>query len=363
MRIMRNKPPTDNITVTRALAELTARVPATWQVKPRLQAGRQQRPDAVVDVTAPDGRRTTLLIEVKRSLDPKDVDRAIEQLRRWAEDNPGALVVAAPFLGGRTRARIQALGAGYIDLTGNIMLSLDEPALYIEREGAAQNPDPRERPARSLKGAKAARIVRALVDFRTPLRTRQLAGLTGSDPGYVSRVLDLLDREGLIGRQPRGPVERVNWSELLVRWTQDYSVVESNRTSSYLDPRGLDALVGRLRDPRPDFPEKYALTGSLAVPRAAVVAPARMAMVYVDDAEQWAAQLSLTPTSTGANVLLIEPADTVAFERTREVDGLRYVALSQAAADLLNGPGRNPGEGEALLAWMRENESEWRVQV
>jgi len=321
LRMMRNIPPSDNTIVARALAELTARVPATWQVEPRLQAGRQKHPDAVVDVIAPDGRRTALLIEAKRNLDPKDVDRVIEQLRRWAEDIPAAPVVVAPFLGGRTRAKIQAARAGYVDLTGNIMLSLDEPALYIEREGAAQNPDPRERPARSLKGAKAARIVRALVDFRVPLGTRQLARLAGTDPGYVSRVLGLLDREDLIGRQPRGPVERVKWSELLVRWTQDYSVIESNRTFSYLDPRGLDALLERLRDLQPDSGPKYALTGSLAVPRAAAVAPARMAIAYVDAAEQWAAALSLTPTKTGANVLLVEPPDGVVFERTREIDG------------------------------------------
>ena len=48
------------------------------------------------------------------------------------------------------------------------------------------------------------------------------------------------------------------------------------------------------------------------------------------------------------------------FERTRQADGLRYVALSQAAVDLLSAPGQNPSEAVALLDWMESNEDAWR---
>lgn len=41
-------------------------------------------------------------------------------------------------------------------------------------------------------------MVRALCDSFPPLGTRDLARRTETDPGYVSRVLDLLDREDLI---------------------------------------------------------------------------------------------------------------------------------------------------------------------
>ena len=40
---------------------------------------------------------------------------------------------------------------------------------------------------------------------------------------------------------------------------------------------------------------------------------------------------------------------------------VRYVALSQVAADLLTSPGRGPAEAESLLEWMRANETEWRA--
>jgi len=145
-------------------------------------------------------------------------------------------------------------------------------------------------------------------------------------------------------------VEEVEWAALLRRWTEDYSLLESNRPFWFLDPRGVDSCTEKLRTAaEAGTAPCYALTGSLAARTVAPVAPVRMGICFVDDAVRLADQLGLTPTDAGANVLLIEPADSLVFERGREVGGLCYVALSQAVADLLTGPGRNPTEGETLL--------------
>jgi hypothetical protein len=48
-------------------------------------------------------------------------------------------------------------------------------------------------------------------------------------------------------------------------------------------------------------------------------------------------------------------------ERTLEDWRLTQIAApTQVAADLLNGPGRNPSEAEELLAWMSAHEGAWR---
>ena len=67
------------------------------------------------------------------------------------------------------------------------------------------------------------------------------------------------------------------------------------------------------------------------------------------------------PTGTAANVVLLEPFDPVVFERTVERDGLRCVAPSQLAVDLLTGPGREPSQGEQMLISMEQNEDAWRT--
>ena len=126
---------------------------------------------------------------------------------------------------------------------------------------------------------------------------------------------------------------------------------------AFLEPRGLGALAERLRA-KPEL--QYAITGTMAAEGVAPYAPARLAMVYVRDIGAAATALDLRKTTTGANVALAMGDYDVTFERARQVDGLRYAAMSQTAVDLLSGPGRNPGEAVALLDWMESNESAWR---
>jgi hypothetical protein len=83
-------------------------------------------------------------------------------------------------------------------------------------------------------------------------------------------------------------------------------------------------------------------------------------MVYVDDIEEAAAELGLRPVDAGANVLLASGRYDVVFDRTVRHDGVTLVAPSQAAVDLLTGPGRSPAEAQAVLDWMEAHEREWR---
>jgi hypothetical protein len=80
-------------------------------------------------------------------------------------------------------------------------------------------------------------------------------------------------------------------------------------------------------------------------------------------AENWAAIQELgqlLPAESGADVLLLRPDDPDQVKRTRVVDGLHHVALSQLVLDTMSGPGRLPEEGAAVLDWMRAHEPAWR---
>ena len=138
---------------------------------------------------------------------------------------------------------------------------------------------------------------------------------------------------------------------MIRRWADDYSVLKSNTARSFLDPRGIGNLLRRL----PTSRSRYAVTGSLAANRLAPVAPPRLAMVYLDDPDAAASELGLTPTDSGANVMLLVPFDEVVFDRTRSDEGVTYVAPSQVAVDLLTSPGRSPAEGGAVLELMARN--------
>lgn len=362
----RNRPPTERELVSVLDELLSERLPSQWRVdvarEPLLPSG--ARPDAVVRVVGPDGSEAHLVVEAKRRLDGSQVAEAANQIALYLrtlrdEGRQACGVVMAPWMSEVTRRRLQELGLGYLDATGNVRIVCDRPALFIEGEGARRSPWPDSKRKQSLKGPAAGRAVRALVDFVPPYGIRELATAADVSPSTLSRVVSLLEREGLLERSPRGPVETVDWEGTLRRWAEDYEVADPRRTATFLDPRGGDTTVNTLRA----TPSRYAVTGTLAVPEEAVVSPPRLAMVYTDDFATLASTLGLRATDTGANVLLLEPFDDVVYDRMTSRRGVNAVAPSQLAADLLTGPGRSPTEGEELLEWMGANEDQWRQAV
>ncbi len=158
-------------------------------------------------------------------------------------------------------------------------------------------------------------------------------------------------------RQRRGPVLAVDWQAAIRRWAEDYDQTKSNTATTFLDPRGIPSIEKKLQTTKLAF----AATGAFAAQRFNPIAPARTATLYVDDVTKAADRLDLRETEAGTNVVLLEPFDPVVFERTTIRDGLRCVAPSQLAVDLLTGPGREPSQGEEILVWMKKNEDAWRT--
>jgi len=300
------------------------------------------------------------LVEVKRTVPPRDLPFVRAQLRTYAEGFPWPVVpmLIARYLPPSTREWLDGETLSYADATGNIRITADRPALFLRDIGATTDPwrGP-GRPRGTLIGEPPARVVRALVDYRPPLSVPQLVKLSGASTGATYRVVKFLEEEALIRRPPRGPIEEVRWRQLLERWSKDYGFQRSNKVGTYLQPRGIQRLatdLAKVTDTR------YAVTGSLAAQKWAPYAPSKAAMVYADDADELARRLDLRPVDTGANVLLATAAFDVVFERTESFKDLTVVPPSQAVVDLLTGPGRNPTEAQALLDWMEKHAQQWR---
>jgi hypothetical protein len=353
--------------VDAAVAWLKESLPDSWEVR------RSQRPvtapdgttsrtrDAAIDVRANNGTSTALAVEARRTFSPRDAELLLSgvarTLRALASHIP--VLVVAPWLSSRTQELLAAEGINYLDLTGNARLQVDNPALYVKSAGAGRNPAPPARGQAGLRGPKAGRLVRLLVDVRPPYGVRDLAAVADLNPGYVSRLLDALDREALIDRDSWGRVRAVDVPALLRRWAQSYDVFRSNDATGFLAPAGPAAVLERLASI--EGVGRIAITGSFAAVRRAPVAAPALLMAYSDDVSAVAAELRLLPADAGANVALLHPFDPIVWSRTERDDGLSYAAVSQVAVDCLTGNGRMPAEGEALLQWLSENETRWRA--
>lgn len=346
--------------IARSVEEILAqRLPPDWSLRTKSDMpARRYGVDLLVEVISPSDEPAVLVIEIKRRVDPRLIPEAAEQVAsRVSDDWPTARpVVAAAYLAPRSREILEDLGVGYVDTTGNVRIEMSTPGLFISTAGADRDPWPQDSDLQSLRGRGAGRAVRAIIDTAPPFGIRELASSTGASAATVSRVVDLLDREGIVTRQPRGPVLAVDWQAAIRRWAEDYDQLGSNTVTTLLEPRGLTAVEKKLAAAR----FAYAATGAFAAQRFDPIAPARTATVYVDDATDAASRLGLRETETGANIVLLEPFDPVVFDRITKRDGLRCVGPSQLAVDLLTGPGREPSQGEEILGWMTENKDAWR---
>lgn len=344
---------------------LEARLPAGWSVTAtRDGRARGGGPDAVVTITAADGTEAEVVVEVKNRLEGSDVGPLADRIdSAWGQPEPGepsrCALVVAPWVSPTTRRRLAGRGIGYADATGNLQLRCDRPAMFIEAAGAEKNPWPVSRQLQSLKGPGAGRAVRALVDYFPPYGIRQLAALTDTSPATLSRVVGLLERDGLLEREPRGPVTQLDWEGTLWRWSEDYRVTDTARTVTYIEPRGIPALVDKLAETS----AQYVVTGRLGVPPEATVIPARNAWIYTRDIAALSQAVDIRPTDAGINVLVLDAFDDVVYDRTTTANDLAVVATSQLAVDLLTGPGRSGPQGEELLSWMAENQDQWRLRA
>jgi hypothetical protein len=357
-RVTRERPNSENELLRLAEVSLRERLPTDWLLR-RDRVDRDGAFDARLTLGPSEEETASLLVNAKLRVGPRDVGQVIERWRNASRSEPEAApLLVAPYLSPRTRELLEGTEVSYLDSTGNVRVTLRRPAVFIRTEGAQSDPWPPDSTLRSLKGPAAARVVRAVIDFKPPYGISELAARSGSPLATTHRVIDLLDREKLLERQKRGPITSVDWQGVLRRWITEYGLFDSNRVRTYLEPRGLDRLLEQLRTSDLD----YAITGSLAAARLEPVAPSRLGMLFVEGgADEAAETLGLRPTDEGANVFVIEPFDPVALDRGAIEDGLKYAAVSQVAADLAKSPGRGPAEGEALVRWMSEHEDAWRT--
>ena len=371
---MRNSYISETKLVDTAMKEIGAHLPPRWILLDRERGAAVRSPqesirmiDAIWELRDPDGLSSDIIVEVKANpMEPRLVGSVASQLRALSYsryEQTGATpanILVSTYLSPLTRERLAEAGISYADSTGNIRFTVDRPAVYIETQGADKNPFREERPLRSLKGRRAARVARGLLDYRTPFGTRELAGETASSAAMISRVSSLLEPDEIITKEsPRGRIVSVDWEALARRWALDYDFASSNILTTWLDPRGTRALFARLRDSE----IRYTVTGSFAAYRLAPIAEPRLAALYVDDPETSAQSLGLRPAETGGNILLVRPFDPVVFERAEYDNGITYARVTQVLLDLIKGPGRGPAEAEALLEWMRDNEDIWKLSM
>lgn len=352
--------PTNDEVARMAIAAVAERLPNDWTVAEAVMSGQESRsPEATILINAPDGSTVRLAVEVKQTVERRDVTRIAEQVRNRVRQLGDVPVVAARYLSASVRDALTDEGLSYVDATGNLRVVANVPAVFISAQGEQRDPWRMGRPRGTLKGEPAARVARTLLDYRRDWTVRELMSVAGSSSGATYRVLEYLEREDLVAKGDKR-YRVTDWERLLRTWSTDASFQDAARVMAFIEPRGLDYFLAKVAS-GPQIPT--AVTGSVAAREWAPYAPAKAAYVYVSSIQEASEQWGLRPNTAAPNVILLEPRTIgdVPFRNTATAEGGYPVAApAQVAADLLNGPGREPAEGEFLIEWMKGNEERWR---
>lgn len=296
--------------------------------------------DAVVEASS-GRRRLTLLVGVRRSGEPRMIQRFAGEVRSAGEVREGHPVLVAPFVSSRGRDLCGLLGLGFVDEAGNAHLNL--PGLLVERQGR-ENPRRERRQLRGLFSRKASWVSRSL--FAEPSREWTMAALSresGVSLGHVKKVVDRLEAEGLV-EKGWGSIRLSDPGGLLDMWSGAY---EPQGWTGYHSPvREQEDLLERLRALEGDG---WALTlGAGATLVAPLVRSSDVHVYVVDDVGTLEEALDLTPVEFGGNVHLSTPGDEGVMVGSREVEGVTVVSDLQLYLDLYGWPARGREQAEHL---------------
>ena len=114
------------------------------------------------------GQEHVLVVEVSSLGQPRQIRGVVTRFQEIKREMPSAYPVATAVYIGPQSARILANnGFGYVDLSGNCHLALEN--VLIQKEGK-RNVRPSTRPLRSLFAPRATRVIRVLLEDASPLR-------------------------------------------------------------------------------------------------------------------------------------------------------------------------------------------------
>lgn len=360
--VKETEPVKETVLEARVLRKIEKLLPSSWRLEllanqesllPGLDIERFER----VSLVAPSGERVDFLFVTRGS--GISSTQLLAQLGDLARGGEMPVVFISDYIGPRLRSELTSAGFSYADATGWVSIVSDFPLVLLTGQGAAKSPRRRGSTAVvRLNGVAVNRIIRALTTVPTPVRVNELADIAGVSPSSVSKLLPTLVREGVIDRDERGRVSKVQRWALVQRWTQDYSYSKTNDSVGFfIAPRGLKRTMDRLEE----ISTRVTLTGSAAArellpAEVTPVVPLRLLAIYTDQPDDLVEELGLIPADPStANIAIAVP-------QALEVLNAPLAPPALVLADLLTLPGRGDAEAEQLAYLLAQTDKELEPQ-
>lgn len=337
-------------------------VQAEVELEPTAQGrtGSSHAYDAKVDLCLA-GKACTLLIEVKKSLYPRDVRQALWQLREApcteaperSESREKIPVLIAETISSGARELLRKERVGHYDSGGSMFLSAGGIYLHIDK------PPPKSlsKSMRSLFSKRRAQVLHALlINHRDWFGVTALAKQARAAPATVSGVLAELERFDWLASRGQGPRKERRLREpaaLLNTWTQQLDSLRSPAMHQYyVSGMRANELVQEMGKVFAKHAVEYAITheaaGQRYAPFLSNFSQVRCRLLTDQAANQAIGELGARVVSEGSNLAIIEAQSPDELLFRQQSSGICLASPVQVYLDLMLGGGRAKDMAEHL---------------
>jgi len=314
----------------------------------RSERGKGRSSDFFLDIKTPKGKKEKLIMGIRPLVLPGNIRETIQKLRGSLPSKTYP-VLASLFISPEPRNVCREEKIGYVDLAGDFYLDL--PDFYIEKS-VEKNPYPRRGRPPSLFSPISTRIIRAFLEEPDRIwKVSELAITVDVSLGQTSKITRKLLQEGYVVKIGR-ELKVTKPGLLLDTWRDQYPTEKNRRSAYYSFEQDPQKLMKKLAQVAKENNWPYAVTSFSA---AALVPPFVRGVSkvewYIKDeimTENWIKALDLRLVESGANAILISPADLGVFYRSQKVDNVTLASNIQLYLDLYKDPARGKEQAEFL---------------
>jgi hypothetical protein len=265
-------------------------------------------------------------------------------------------MLAATYLSPTKQAMLRDTQTAFLDFAGNAWIVT--PGVHIDRRGF-ENSEKEPREQRDPFSDKASLVLRTLLSTQSPIGVRQIAdvvdstGETSLSPGYVSKVVQELERRGYAARREDRIVLK-HGRELLEEWVIAYRRRTHIASREYFMPSpSAESLMPGIAEAFDRQGIDYVFAGHAGASLVDRYASFDVIDVYVrslEDADLALAALGAHQVDRGGNVRVSLPyyRESAFYDRQAPGGAMKVASDVQLYLDLYDYPIRGREQAEHL---------------
>jgi len=344
--------------ITNAYMAALSAVPGLSVSRFELEATPGEPLDATADVVI-QGETTTLLIEAKKSLFPRDIPNIIWRLKRYRDTHPkmgsSLLVLLAEAISPGARDELQSENVGYFDSSGSLFLPAPNAYVFVDRPPTKKQ----EKVIGSVFEGRKTQVLEALWEAGHDWSgVKSIAERTGAAPSLVSATLQELERHEWVEAQGSGPSKErrlSNWEALLDAWTDHELRRKPIISTKFYVPNSKPAqIAARLDSALAERGIDYEITGELAGNAyASLLSTVSVVRARVSHPRTVAAALEALdarPVAEGWNLATIDAGSDGELRFRQRINNQWFASPLRTYLDLL----RTGGRGQDAAKMLRE---------